>query len=119
MRDKLSKKFPPNLIVLVDTHADNFSGYLQHAGGTTGRQSTTLGNLVKEYVSMDIMNLAAEASKSARLKRDNLTSPRGNVPWCDITATTRGGWRGLALASCGSAILSAHHYEDVRGLITK
>ncbi|KAF8426445.1 hypothetical protein L210DRAFT_791616, partial [Boletus edulis BED1] len=38
--------------------------------------------------------------------------------WYDDSAFSRGGWRGLLLATCSPAMLVAQSFEDVRNLVT-
>ena len=119
MKGALSKNFPPNLIVIVNTDDGNYSGYLQDTGSSTEMPPPALGTLVTEYVSKGIMDLAITSSSHARSAGNTLETPSGNKPWCDISAVTRGGWRGLVLARCGLGLLSKDAFDDVRKLVQK
>jgi isopropylmalate/homocitrate/citramalate synthase len=39
----INTDLPPNMAVVVDTHADGFSGFLQYAGGVSDPRSTHIG----------------------------------------------------------------------------
>ncbi|KAG1847025.1 hypothetical protein DFJ58DRAFT_843341 [Suillus subalutaceus] len=117
MRGNISRGFPPNTFIIVDTHSDEFTGMLQHTGGHTGGTNTTITEIVEAYLGTDFLKCMGEASDAARSDDSTLTTAKSTKPWCDLTAKARGGWRGLLLVSCGPAIRVSHHFESVLQLV--
>lgn len=119
IKKSISKCRPANLIIVLDTHSDTFSGQLQAAGGLTGVSSTlTLPDLLRSYVGIDVLQEMAKASAFARsYNRIHEISP-GVVPWADITPKGRGGWRVLVMVSCGSAVRQQVHWDYITQLFT-
>jgi len=107
---------PPNLLAMVNTHADGFRSILQPSGGCPG-ESTNAGELIRTVIGMELLELMCGASQLARIPVLPLSLPLGGSAWCDISLSTQGGWRGLILASCGPAILSKHHFPQVVKLV--
>ncbi|KAK2459411.1 hypothetical protein APHAL10511_008576, partial [Amanita phalloides] len=79
----------PNMIVIVDTHSDSFSGFLQSAGGR-GRAWVCRAECVGNDAT-------------------GITDSKG---W-----EARGGWRVLVLMTCGSALRQRHHWNSVLELL--
>ena len=111
---------PSNLIIVLDTHSDTFTGQLQVSGGLTGVSTTlTLPDLVKGYVGVDTLEEMASASEAARNSSLVLEVSPGVTPWGNITPKVRGGWRVLIMVSCGSAVKIPMHWEYITHLFQK
>jgi hypothetical protein len=108
---------PANLIVVLDTHSDSFSGHLQTAGGLTGvSTSLTLPDLVRTYVGDTILQEMGKASQLSRSYNFVHEISPGVAPWADITPKARGGWRVMVMVSCGSAVKQQSHWEYITQL---
>lgn len=107
----------PNMIIVLDTHSDTFSGELQATGGLTGPSTTlTLPDLVRKYVGDPILEEMRKASASARSYTLIPEIRPGVEPWADITPKVRGGWRVMVMVSCGSAVRSPAHWNYINQL---
>ena len=110
---------PANLIIVLDTHSDTFSGQLQAAGGLTGKvASLTLPDLVRTYVGDKVLQGMGKASEQARSYSVDHHIRPGVAPWADITPKVRGGWRVMAMVSCGSAVRQQVHWDYITQLFT-
>jgi hypothetical protein len=108
---------PANLIIVLDTHSNSFSGHLQAAGGLTGvSTSLTLPDLVKMYVGDFIFEEMPKASAISRSYDHIYQLSPGVAPWADITPKVRGGWRVLVMVSCGSAVKQLSHWDYITQL---
>ncbi|KAG2354487.1 hypothetical protein BDR07DRAFT_1382224 [Suillus spraguei] len=76
--------FPPNTFIVLDTHSDEYSGMLQHTGGQHGGINT-----LEKYSPLTLERITAREDKTV------LKTVNGKKPWCDLTAASRGGWRGV------------------------
>lgn len=110
---------PPNIFLLVDTHSDEFTGMLQHTGGHTGGTSTTITEILLAYLGEKFLAMMRQSSTLARGDKTVVKTINGNNPWCNPTAGSRGGWRGLIMVSCGPAIRVSHHFEAVKALVER
>lgn len=111
---------PANLIIVLDTHSDTFSGQLQTTGGLTGVRTTlTLPNLVRGYIGEGTLQAMRQASAIARSYHSILEISAGVRPWADITPKARGGWRVMVMFSCGSSVRIPMHWESITKLITR
>ncbi|KAG1721315.1 uncharacterized protein EDB91DRAFT_1256570 [Suillus paluster] len=109
--------FPPNTFVIIDTHSDEYSGMLQHTGGHSGGTNTTITEITAAYLGAELLQSMGDASRAARHHKTEITTKSGKKPWCDLSAKTRGGWRGLIMMSCGPAIRVHHHFKSVVQLV--
>src|SRR5277367_1777990 len=67
IKKSISEGRPANLIIVVDTHSDTFSGQLQTTGGLTGVCTTlSLPDLVRGYVGDSTLQEMMHASALAR-----------------------------------------------------
>jgi hypothetical protein len=111
---------PANLVVVLDTHSDTFSGQLQTTGGLTGvSTSLTLPDLVRGYVGDSTLQEMMGASSAARSYGSIHEISPGVAPWADITPRARGGWRVMVLVSCGSTVKIPLHWQYLTQLLTK
>lgn len=110
---------PANSFILLDTHADGLMGLLQHAGGQTTAMSTTIGDLVTSYLGKSHLDGMSQCSKAAKQDTTIKLTVSGRKPWCDTTAKTRGGCRGLFIVTGGPAIRQPYHFYEVHKLISK
>lgn len=102
---------PPNLIIVIDTHSDTWSGQLQTARGRTVDLHRKLPDLVQEYVGQPVLDVMKTSSRQAR-SYDVLHEISGGVaPWADITPKSRGGWRVLIMPVCGSTMTQPVHWS--------
>lgn len=108
---------PPNMIAIMDTHSDPLTGYLQHQGGVSGGQSTTVGDIVRSYITPPLLLAMERASKISRNHPPDGKTRNGNSPWKGMVAKSRGGWRGLIMVTCGPAIRSPAHFAAVQELV--
>jgi hypothetical protein len=111
--------FPPNVFVVVDTHSDEFSGMLQHTGGHTGGTNTTITEIMQAYLGEDFVAMMRSSAARALGDKTVHKTLNGKVPWCNLTASARGGRRGLFMVSCGPAIRVSHHFDQVKALVEK
>jgi hypothetical protein len=108
---------PANLVIVLDTHSDTFSGQLQATGGLTGVSTTlTLPDLIKTYVGDAVLQGMGEASRASRSYNLVHEISPGVVPWADITPKVRGGWRVMVMVSCGSAVRQQVHWDYITQL---
>jgi hypothetical protein len=111
---------PANLVIVLDTHSDTFSGQLQATGGLTGVSTTlTLPDLVRTYVGDAILQEMRTASAVARSYNIIPQISPGVAPWANITPKVRGGWRVMVMVSCGSSVRVPMHWEYITQLFTK
>jgi hypothetical protein len=111
---------PANLVMVLDTHSDAFTGQLQAAGGSTGVTiSLTLPDLVRGYVGDGTLQDMMNASGVARSHSFPVEISPGVAPWADITPKARGGWRVMVMVSCGSAVKIPAHWEYLTQLLRK
>jgi hypothetical protein len=120
IKKSLSEGRPPNLVIVLDTHSDTFSGQLQASGGlTTAGITMNLTDLVRGYVgdsTLQEMMTVSEVARSYKIIHE--ISP-GIQPWADITPKVRGGWRVMVMVSCGSAVRIPMHWEYITHLFRK
>jgi hypothetical protein len=120
IRNSMSNGRPPNLIIVLDTHSDTFSGQLQATGGLTGLStSPILPDLVRTYVGETMLQEMAEASAVARAYNVIHEICPGVSPWADITPKVRGGWRVIVMVSSGSAVRQSVHWDYITQLFTQ
>lgn len=111
---------PPNMIIVLDTHSDTFSGHLQTAGGLTGPAiSVPLPDLVRTYVGDEVLREMGFASDQARSYNTIQEMSPGVAPWADITPKVRGGWRVMVMVSCGSSVRQPVHWDYITQLFTR
>jgi hypothetical protein len=111
---------PANLIMVLDTHSDTFTGQLQTTGGLTGvGTNLTLPDLVRGYVGDDTLHKMMNASAAARSYNPFLEISPGVAPWATITPKARGGWRVMVMVSCGSSVRIPMHWEYITQLLTQ
>jgi hypothetical protein len=117
IKKSIDEERPPNLIMVLDTHSDSFSGQLQATGGLTGTSTTlTLPTLMRMYVGDKILDEMREASRISRSYSFVHEITPGLAPWADITPKVRGGWRVMVMVSCGSAVRQPNHWEYITQL---
>jgi len=115
----LTKGLPPNLIVVLDTHSDSFSGLLQCAGGLGGvAEARPLPEIARMYVGDAVLAKMQQVSQVARKWNETIEVGSGATPWADLTPRTRGGWRVMVMVACGSAIKQRLHWEYIQQLVT-
>lgn len=120
IRKSVHESRPANLVIVLDTHSDTFSGQLQAAGGLTGQSSTlTLPDLVRTYVGDSTLQEMLQVSLVARSYNLIPEISPGVAPWADITPKVRGGWRVMVMVSCGSAVRVPMHWEYITHLFQK
>lgn len=118
--DKYRNTYPPNMIVVVDTHADSFSGFLQHEGGeTTTNKSATVEDILIAYLGTPLLERMCSISTSARNDNRVAYVKKDTKPWSSAVCTVRGGWRILTLVTCGPAVKEVEHWQNIKGLVTK
>ena len=108
---------PANLIAIVDTHSDTYSGQLQTSKKTGSYR--TVRDVVKEWIGDTTIEEMKKSSKVARGWEEKVRLSGGGTPWVDITPKTRGGWRVLLLLACGSSITIGDQWNDMRGLLER
>ncbi|KAG2062972.1 hypothetical protein BDR04DRAFT_1164401 [Suillus decipiens] len=116
VRRNITCGFPPNIFLVVDTHSDEFTGMLQHTGGQTSGTSTTITEILVAYLGEKFVQVMNKSSKIAR-SDETVKKTINGKQWSDLTPCARGGWRGLAMVSCGPAIRVSHHFEAVKALV--
>jgi hypothetical protein len=120
IRKSISDGRPANLIVVLDTHSDTFTGQLQTTGGLTGvGTNLSLPDLVRSYVGDAALQEMRHASAVARSYPSCLEMSPGVAPWADITPKARGGWRVMVMVSCGSAVRIPVHWDYITQLFTQ
>jgi hypothetical protein len=120
IKKSMSDGRPANVIIVLDTHSDTFSGQLQATGGLTGVSTTlTLPDLVRTYVGDTVLQEMTRASAKARSYNIVHEVSPGVVPWADITPKVRGGWRVMVMVSCGSSVRQPVHWDYITQLFTK
>ena len=111
---------PANVIVVLDTHSDTFSGQLQATGGLTGvKTSLTLPDLLRTYVRDVLLQEMAKASVQARSYNTIPEIRPGVLPWADITPKVCGGWRIMVMVSCGSSVTQPIHWDYITQLFSR
>jgi hypothetical protein len=120
IKKSISEGWPANLIIVLDTHSDTFTGQLQATGGLTGTSTTlSLPDLVRGYVGDGTLQEMMKASAIARSYDCLPEISPGVAPWADITPKARGGWRVMVMVACGSAVKIPMHWEYLTQLLTK
>ena len=111
---------PSNLIIVLDTHSDTFTGQLQVAGGLTGESTTlTFPDLVKGYVGVETLQEMASTSQAVQSSSLVLEVSLGVTPWGNITPKVCGGWRVLIMVSCCLSVEIPMHWEYITLLFEK
>ena len=120
IRKSMHQGRPANLIIVLDTHSDTFTGQLQTTGGLTGVSTTlTLPDLVRGYVGDAILQEMIKVSGLARAYNFVPEISPGLRPWADITPKARGGWRVMVMVSCGSSVRVPVHWEFITQLFAQ
>jgi hypothetical protein len=120
IRKSIQEGRPTNLMIVLDTHSDTFSGQLQASGGLTGVSTTLpLSDLVRSYVGDDTLQEMVRASQVCRSYNFIPKISPGVAPWADITPKVRGGWRVMVMVSCGSSVKIPTHWEYITHLFKK
>lgn len=117
IKDKTMGGMPPNMVVVIDTHSDSFSGYLQVGGGLTAPKAINVGEMIRDFVTQEVLQSMCSASTLARSQQTELRVASGKAPWCDVSMSTRGGWRGAIISSCGPSMLTKTHFFFVAKLV--
>ena len=112
IRNSMTQGRPANLVIVLDTHSNIFSGQLEATGGLSGVSTTlSLADLVRTYVGDKVLQEMAKASAIAwSYNLVHEISP-GVAPWVDITPKVRGGWRVMAMVACGTAVRQQLHWD--------
>jgi hypothetical protein len=109
----------PNLFILLDTHADSFSGFLQHTASSSGSQSASVEEILQAFITDDILKAMLTVSNKCRASITSLVTQNGEKPWTDVTPKARGGWRVLVLATCGPAMRQQSHFRVVQKVVSQ
>jgi len=117
MKQALDDGTPSSTIIVIDTHADTFSGFLQQTGGSSSGTSVQIGDILTSYLPNEFFVCTEEASKISRQVHPPVLTGDEREPWSDMTISSRGGWRCLVVASCGPAMLTATHYPFLQRLV--
>ncbi|KIK76723.1 hypothetical protein PAXRUDRAFT_17988 [Paxillus rubicundulus Ve08.2h10] len=102
-----------NTFIVLDTHSDTLSSSLQYSGGlhTFGKHATA-PDVLEAFLGVEFLTNAKKAAKQAHCQP---SSPEDC--WYKTGAHWRGGWRCLALCTCGPAMTVSSHFEKVRQLV--
>jgi hypothetical protein len=119
LHNSFSNSQPPNLIIVLDTHSDPFSGQLQATGSAGLSPILSLPDLLRTYVGDALLQEMARASAFARAYNILHEISPGVAPWADITPKVRGGWRVMVMISGGSAVRHPDHWEFITQLLTQ
>jgi hypothetical protein len=111
------ENIPSNTFVIMDTHSDEYTGMLQHTGGSSGGTNTTAAEIIEAYLGKQFIRAMKMSSSHARDDTSLETAVMGGVPWCDVTPKARGGRRGLIIVSCGPAMRVNHHFDSLLTLV--
>jgi hypothetical protein len=111
------ENIPSNTFVIMDTHSDEYTGMLQHTGGSSGGTNTTAAEIIEAYLGKPFLKAMKMASSYARDDTSVETTIKGRAPWCDVTPKARGGRRGLILVTCGPAMRINHHFDSLLSLV--
>ena len=111
------EKRPANIIAILDTHSDSYSGQLQ-TSRTTGSYRT-VRDVVKDWIGDTTMEEMRTASQMARMWKEEVYLSGGGTPWTDMMPKTRGGWRVLLILACGSTMTVGDQWNDMRGLLER
>jgi hypothetical protein len=113
-----NKAMPPNLVVVLDTHADGWSGFLQHAG-ITNPKVASIREVLDAHIPRGVLAHMKEASNNARSdkKIESLCELWLREPWAPIGSRVRGGWRILVVASCGTSVKQPVHWMELCALV--
>ncbi|KIK77838.1 hypothetical protein PAXRUDRAFT_28742 [Paxillus rubicundulus Ve08.2h10] len=104
---------PMNTFVILDTHSGALSGSLQYSGGLhTSRKHATALDVLEAFLGAEFLAAAKKAAEQAHCQP---SSP--DNCWYKTGAHWQGGWRCLALCTCGPAMTVSSHFEKVRQLV--
>ncbi|KAG1868953.1 hypothetical protein DFJ58DRAFT_723360 [Suillus subalutaceus] len=115
--DNTATGFPPNTFIVINTHSDEWTGMLQHTGGSAGGTSTSIGEIPMVYLGEECLDALMRLLIAARSHKTEHKMVNGRAPWCNLSAHGRGGWRGVFMVSCGPAIGVVHHFDQVMALV--
>ncbi|KAK2464058.1 hypothetical protein APHAL10511_003928 [Amanita phalloides] len=104
-----------NLIVVLDTHSDSFSGMLT-AGN---RLQWTIEQVANNYVGTTVLECMRDVSIVAREDELELEVLPGVKPWVGMARKERGGWRVLIMVSCGAAVREPLHWSFIVNLLNE
>jgi len=108
----VQSRAPANTFIVLDTHSDAETGFLQCSGGQRNPKYVMASEVVENFGGVDLpaaMRTAAEQALGAE--------PPKEVDWYSDSAFSRGGWRGLLLATCSPAMQVDASFKDLRGLV--
>jgi hypothetical protein len=114
--DRAGPNFPPNFVLVIDTHSDGFSGRLitnKHSG------SQSLDKLLEAYFGgafLDNMALAsskARSSKQTPVVLSDAVDVNSKPTWTPYSQDFRGGWRVAILVTCGPTAKNEGHWERI------
>ncbi|KAI9568139.1 hypothetical protein HD554DRAFT_2172537 [Boletus coccyginus] len=104
---------PANVFVVVDTHSDAQSGALKYAGRASSPQYSPASEVVREFVTPQLLAEMKSAAARARLSGKPATA----ASWYDDSPYSRGGWRGLLLSTCAPTMRVGDSFRGVRKLV--
>jgi hypothetical protein len=111
---------PPNMVLVIDTHAICWSGLLQSTGGTGSTlKSVDLDDLLTIYVGKGVMDAMKGSAEHARCdpRVERINGRNGVVS--SLLPKARGGLRVVILISCGPAVQSNDQFEGISRLVAK
>lgn len=112
---ELSEKKPPNLIIVLDTHSDSYSGQLQTSKMTGQYQKVQ--EILLGWVGALVFQEMQKASEIARKWPERVILKEEKSPRTDLTPRTRGGWRVLILLGCGAAVTVNDSWNGMKSLV--
>lgn len=108
------RNVPANVFVVMDTHSDTSTGFLQHAGGECSPVYGLPSDVVKRFLGQDLLGAMNNAANQALQAQ-----PPQESEWYTTSQFSRGGWRGLLLATCSPTMQVEASFSDVRGLVVQ
>jgi hypothetical protein len=101
-----------NTFIMLNTHSDTETGFLQCSGGQQNPKYVMASKVVESFGGRDlyvVMRTTAEQALGAKLPKEN--------DWYSNSAFSRGGWRGLLIATCLPAMQVEAIFKDLQGLV--
>lgn len=114
IRQSTQRSIPANVFVVMDAHSDTTTGFLQYAGGERSPTYGLPSDVIKWFLGQDLLRAMDDAADQA-----SQAQPPQENEWYTASPFSRGGWRGLLLATCSPTMQVEASFDDVRGLVAQ
>ena len=105
---------PANVFIMMDTHSDTSTGFLQHAGRECSPVYGLPSDIVKQFLGQDLLGAMNNVANQALQAQ-----PPQESEWYTTSQFSRGGWRGLLLTTCSPTMQVEASFSNIQGLVVQ